>query len=143
MIVALALVIAAFYSGAALYVNLVEKPALLALDDKAALAGWKVALKRGAVIQAPLCATGFALGLIAWLHLRDIGNAVGALAMLANIPWTVAMILPTNRALQAIEPEAAGEGSRSLLLRWYARHKMRSALGLIALAFFFLALLAL
>ncbi|HEX4193595.1 MAG TPA: DUF1772 domain-containing protein [Stellaceae bacterium] len=143
MIVALALVIAAFYSGAALYVNLVEKPALLALDDKAALAGWKVALKRGAVIQAPLCAIGFALGLIAWLHLRDIGNAVGALAMLANIPWTVAMILPTNRALQAIEPEAAGERSRSLLLRWYARHKMRSALGLIALVFFFLALLAL
>ena len=72
MIVALALVVAAFYSGAALYVNLVEKPALLALDDKSALAGWKIALKRGAVIQAPLCAIGFALGLIAWLHLRDI-----------------------------------------------------------------------
>lgn len=143
MIVALALVIAAFYSGAALYVNLVEKPALLALDDKAALAGWKIALKRGAVVQAPLCAIGFALGLVAWLHLRDIGNAIGALAMLANIPWTVAMILPTNRTLQAIEPEAAGEGSRALLLRWYARHKMRSALGLIALVFFLFALLAL
>jgi hypothetical protein len=39
MIVALALVVAAFYSGAALHVNLVKKPALLALDDKAALAG--------------------------------------------------------------------------------------------------------
>ena len=143
MIVALALIVAAFYSGAALYVNLVEKPALMALDDRAALAGWKIALKRGAVIQAPLCAIGFALGLIAWLHLRDIGNAVGALAMLANIPWTVAAILPTNRALQATAPEAAGEGSNALLLRWYSRHKMRSALGLIALLFFFLALLAL
>jgi len=143
MIVALALVVAAFYSGAALYVNLVEKPALLTLDDQAALAGWKIALKRGAVIQAPLCAIGFALGLIAWLHLRDIGNAVGSLAMLANIPWTVAVILPTNRALLAIAPEGAGEESRALLLRWYARHKMRSALGLIALVFFLLALLAL
>lgn len=143
MIVALALVIAAFYSGAALYVNLVEKPALLALDDKAALAAWKIALKRGAVIQAPLCAIGFLLGLIAWIHLHDIGNAVASLAMLANIPWTVAMILPINRALQAIEPAAAGEGSRALLMRWYSRHKIRSALGLIALLFFFLALLAL
>ena len=143
MIVAFALIVASFYSGAALYVNLVEKPALLALDDKAALAGWKIALKRGAVIQAPLCAIGFALGLIAWLHLRDIGNAVGSLAMLANIPWTVAVILPINRTLQAIAPEAAGEESRALLLRWYSRHKMRSALGLIALLFFFLALLAL
>ena len=63
--------------------------------------------------------------------------------MLANIPWTVAVILPINRTLQAIAPEAAGEESRALLLRWYARHKMRSALGLIALLFFFLALLAL
>jgi hypothetical protein len=143
MIVAFALIVASFYSGAALYVNLVEKPALLALDDRAALVGWKIALKRGAVIQAPLCAIGFALGLIAWLHLRDIGNAVGSLAMLANIPWTVAVILPINRTLQAIAPEAAGEESRALLLRWYARHKMRSALGLIALLFFFLALLAL
>jgi hypothetical protein len=143
MIVALALIVASFYSGAALYVNLVEKPSLLALDDRAALAGWKIALKRGAVIQAPLCAIGFALGLIAWLHLRDIGNAVGSLAMLANIPWTVAVILPINRTLQAIAPEAASEESRALLLRWYSRHKMRSALGLIALLFFFLALLAL
>lgn len=143
MIVALALVVAAFYSGAALYVNLVEKPALLALDDRAALIGWKIALKRGAVIQAPLCAIGFALGLIAWLHLRDIGNAVGALAMLANIPWTVALILPINRQLLAIAPEAADAGSRALLLRWYSRHTMRSALGLIALIFFLLALLAL
>ncbi|HWE71719.1 MAG TPA: DUF1772 domain-containing protein [Stellaceae bacterium] len=143
MIVALALVIASFYSGAALYVNLVEKPALLALDDKAALIGWKIALKRGAVIQAPLCAIGFALGMIAWLHLRDIGNAVAALAMLANIPWTVALILPINRQLQAIAPEAAGEASRALMLRWYSRHKLRSALGVIALVFFLLALLAL
>jgi hypothetical protein len=86
----------------------------------------KIALKRGAVMQAPLCAIGFALGLNAWLHLRDIGNAVGSLAMLANIPWTVAVILPSNRTLQATEPEAAGEGSRALLLRWYSRHKMRS-----------------
>jgi hypothetical protein len=143
MIVALALIVASFYSGAALYVNLVEKPALLSLDDKAALIGWKIALKRGAIIQAPLCAIGFALGLIAWLHLRDIGNAVAALAMLANIPWTVALILPINRQLQAIEPDAAGEASRALMLRWYGRHKMRSALGLIALVFFLLALLAL
>jgi hypothetical protein len=53
------------------------------------------------------------------------------------------LVLPINRQLQAIEPDAAGEASRALLLRWYGRHKMRSALGLIALVFFLLALLAL
>jgi hypothetical protein len=140
MITALALIVAAFYSGAALYVNLVERPALLTLDDRAALAGWKIALKRGAVIQAPLCVIGFLLGLVAWIELRDVGNAVGSLAMLAGIPWTVAMILPVNKALQATAPDAAGERSRAQLQRWYLLHSVRTALGLLALIAFFAAL---
>jgi hypothetical protein len=141
MIELLALVVAAFYSGAALYVNLVERPALLALDDRAALVGWKIALKRGAVIQAPLCVIGFLLGLVAWVETRSVAEAVGCLAMLAGIPWTVAMILPINKALQATAPEAAGERSRAQLQRWYALHSVRTALGLLALIAFFAALL--
>lgn len=141
MIAALALVVAAFYSGAALYVNLVERPALLALDDRAALAGWKIALKRGAFIQAPLCVIGFLLGLIAWIMTYSLAEALGALAMLAGIPWTVAIILPVNKALQATATEAAGERSRAQLRHWYSLHSVRTALGLLALIAFFVALL--
>ncbi len=141
MTTALALVVAAFYSGAALYVNLVEQPALLALDDRAALAGWKIALKRGAVIQAPLCVIGFFLGLIAWIMTYSLAEALGALAMLAGIPWTVAIILPVNKALQATTPDVAGERSRAQLERWYSLHLVRTALGLLALITFFAALL--
>jgi hypothetical protein len=140
MIAALALVVAALYSGAALYVNLVEQPALLALDDRAALAGWKIALKRGALTQAPLCVIGFLLGLIAWIMTYSLAEALGALAMLAGIPWTVAIILPVNKALQATAPETAGEASRTLLQRWYSLHAARTALGLLALIAFFAAL---
>ena len=141
MIGLLALVAAAFYSGAALYVNLVEQPALLALDDRAALAGWKIALKRGALIQAPLCVIGFLLGLIGWIETRAVGAELGSLAMLAGIPWTVAVILPINKALQATVPEATGERSRVQLQRWYSLHSVRTALGLLALIAFFAALL--
>ena len=141
MIALLALIVAALYSGAALYVNLVERPALLGLDDRAALAGWKIALKRGALTQAPLCVVGFLLGLVAWLMTYSIAEALGALAMLAGIPWTVAIILPVNKALQATAPEAAGERSRTQLQRWYALHSVRTALGLLALIAFFAALL--
>lgn len=140
MIAALALVVVAFYSGAALYVNLVERPALLALDDRAALAGWRIALKRGAVIQAPLCVVGFLVGLVAWIATRSAADALGTLAMLAGIPWTVAMILPVNRALQAAAPEAVGERSRAQLERWYALHSVRTAFGVLALIAFFVAL---
>jgi len=90
MIGLLALAVAAFYSGAALYVNQVEQPALRALDDRGALAGWKVALKRGALIQAPLCVIGFLLGLIAWIETHYLSDALGAVAMLAGVPWTFA-----------------------------------------------------
>ena len=141
MIAALALVVAALYSGAALYVNLVERPALLGLDDRAALAGWKIALKRGALIQAPLCVIGFLLGLAAWIATYSVADALGALAMLAGVPWTVAIILPVNKALQATAPEAAGERSRTQLERWYVLHSVRTALGLLAVVAFFAALL--
>jgi hypothetical protein len=35
--------------------------------------------------------------------------------MLAGIPWTVAIILPVNKALQATEPETAGARIRAQL----------------------------
>ena len=141
MIALLALVVAAFYSGAALYVNLVERLALLALDDHAALAGWKIALKRGALIQPPLVTIGFLLGLIAWIETHSAAEMVGALLMLAGIPWTVVMVLPINKALAATAPEAAGERSRAQIERWYSLHSARTALGLLALIAFFVALL--
>ena len=137
----LALAVAAFYAGAALYVNVVELPALQALDDRALLAGWKLSLKRGALMQAPLCLVGFLLGLAAWAQTHSLSDAVGALAMLANIPWTFAMVAPTNKALKAINPAASRPAMRALVQRWGSLQSVRTAFGFLAVLAFLQALL--
>ncbi len=62
----LALVSAALFTGAAFYVNFVEQPARMALDDRSLLAQWKPAYKRGTIMQSSLAIIGFLLGVTAW-----------------------------------------------------------------------------
>jgi hypothetical protein len=137
----LALVAAAIFVGAALYVSVVEQPSRLSLDDRALLAEWKPAYKRGTAMQAPLAIVGFLLGLIAWWQTSKIGFLIGAAAMIAPWPWTLLVIKPVNDALLATELDKTSLQSRSLIAKWGDLHAVRAALGATATAAFFWACL--
>ena len=127
----LALVTAAIFTGAAIYVNVAEQPARLCLDDKALLAQWKPSYTRGFSMQASLALASALFGLLAFWWTRDWRWLLGALLIFANWPYTLLVILPVNKRLQAT-PVAANEETRKLIETWGMLHAGRSALGLAA-----------
>ena len=136
----LALAAASVFTGAAFYVNYVEQPARLQLDDRSLLAEWKPAYKRGYIMQASLAIIGFLLGVVAWWATGAPAFLVGALLIVANWPWTLVGILPTNKTLMATDLAEAGADTRALLLKWNRLHAVRTVLGGLSVAAFLVAL---
>lgn len=138
----LALVTAAVFTGAALYITAVEQPARLGLDARSLLLEWKPAYKRGTAMQAPLAIAGFLLGLLAWWQSGQFAWILGGLLMAANWPVTYFAIMPTNNRLMLIEPALAGPESRAMIESWGMKHSLRTGLGAAASLVFLYASLS-
>ena len=65
----------------------------------------------------------------AW-QTRDWRWIVGAILILANWPYTLRAIMPTNNKLKAIAADAAGPTSRAMIETWGRLHAVRTALGI-------------
>ena len=128
----LAIIVAAVFAGAAVYINFSEQPARLSLDDRSLLLEWKPAYKRGFGMQAPLAVIGFLLGVLAWRQTENWRWIIGALFLISNWPYTLLGIMPTNRKLMTADPTTAGPESRELVLKWGRLHAVRTALGFAA-----------
>ena len=128
----LALIAAAAFAGAAIYVNVAEQPARLVLDDRAMLAQWKRSYDNASVMQAGLALVACALGVIAFFLSHDWRWLLGALLILAPWPWTIFVIMPVNRRLKATAPDAVQSDTRASVEHWGRLHAGRSAFGIAA-----------
>ena len=136
----LALIIAAAFAGAAIFVNVAEQQARLALDNVPLLVEWQRSYDRAAPMQGGLAAVSALLGFIAIWQTGDWRWLAGALLILANWPYTLLVIKSTNDRLHAIMPAQADAGTRQMIISWGHLHAGRSALGVAATLCFLWAL---
>ena len=128
----LALITAATFAGAAIYVNVAEQPARLALQPQPRLMQWQLSYSRAAVMQAGLALVSAILGGIAFWQSKDWRWLAGALLILANWPYTLIVIRPCNNTLNAVQPRDASEATNTLIEWWGLLHSGRSLLGTVA-----------
>jgi hypothetical protein len=131
---------AGLFAGAAIYINAVEHPARLSCGTELAVREFAPSYHRATVMQVPLAAIGCVTGLwSAWL-LRDPWLALGAILLIAVVPFTLAAILPTNKRLLDPNLDPRGDRAAELLARWGRLHATRSVLSSAAFVLFLIRL---
>ncbi|MGH6617086.1 DUF1772 domain-containing protein [Sphingomonas sp.] len=135
-----ALVTAALFSGAAIYVLTVEHPARAQLDARAQLTQWKPSYARGTVMQAGLAVISGLLGIAMGLTRDGTLWIVGGAVMLSAIAYTFLVIWKLNGQLQATPLDQASPETIAMLHRWGQLHAGRTAIGIVAMLIYAVAL---
>jgi hypothetical protein len=90
---------AALFAGAALYINVAEHPARMELETRLAVSQWAPSYKRATWLQAPLAVLSSVAGITSWALGAGAGWLWGALLIGAVVPFTLIVVMPTNRKL--------------------------------------------
>ena len=136
MLELLATLCAAVFTGAAIYINLVEHPARMSLGPATALADWRPAYQRGTLMQAPLAIAGLVAAVAAWATGAGSAWLLGGVLLGAVVPFTLVVTFPTNKQLMSAEMDRDPARARTLLDRWNRLHAVRTALSFAALVLF-------
>jgi Domain of unknown function (DUF1772) len=126
----IAVLSAALFAGAALYISVAEHPARMGLGTRIAALQWAPSYKRATWLQAPLAILSLLCGVAVWLLHGGAGWLVAAILIGAVVPFTLVITMPTNHKLLAPGRDLSSSETRELLVRWGQLHAVRTALSL-------------
>ena len=127
---------AGLFTGASLYINLVEHPARMECGTGLAVTEFAPSYRRAAVMQGVLAAVGFLSATAAWLMGSSVWWLIGGVTLGAVIPFTLVVIFPTNKQLLDSSLDKNSELAAKLLIQWGRLHAVRSVLSLILFLIF-------
>jgi hypothetical protein len=127
---------ACVFLGAALYVNLVEQPARLALDAHAIVREWVPSNRRGFVLLAVIAIISAFAGYADYVRSGDVRCLIGGTVILASWPYAYFVMTPVNILLYVVRRNAPASMVRDLMRDWGLLEWGQTAIGLAAACFF-------
>jgi len=132
----LAVLSAGLFTGAAVYINLVEHPARMSCGTDVAVTEFRPSYKRATVMQASLAVFGTLNAVVSWFLGGGLSWLIGGILLGSVIPFTLIVILPTNRQLLDQNLDKNSALAHQLLTRWGRLHAVRSIVSLAAFLIF-------
>jgi hypothetical protein len=131
----LALAFAAAFTGASFYVNWVEQPARLKLEEEALLSEWGPSDSRGFALLAALALLAAVAGFIAYFESEDVRFAFGALLIIASWLYAFFVMAPLDNQIRSLR---GGEvaAARALVRQWGIVESGLTAIGAAAVLMF-------
>jgi hypothetical protein len=124
------------FTGAAVYISLVEHPARMQCGVEIAATEFPPSYRRATVMQATCAALGLLSSVATWLTGATFWWLLGGVALCAVIPFTLIVILPTNKRLLSPTLDIRSAETERLLAHWGRLHAVRSVLSGVALLLF-------
>jgi uncharacterized membrane protein len=123
---------AGLFAGAAIYITLVEHPARLECGTALAATEFGPSYRRATFMQASLAAVGFLAALLAWAQGAGPAVLFGGIVLGLVIPFTLIVILPTNKRLLDPTLDRGSPEAAALLERWGRLHAVRTVASAVA-----------
>lgn len=124
-----ATVAAGLFAGASTYVTVVQHPAWLESGPTLAIKEFGPSYRRAAIMQGGLAVVGLVSGAVAWFQDSGVGWLVGGLLLGGLAPFTLVIMMPTNRRLLDPQLDPVSREAGELLARWGRFHAVRTVVG--------------